>query len=170
MSNAARFPPLLAFIPLGALHLTESVHPRRKSSQQCRSARQRCSHSHGDATRTSGGITITFRNFSLRGRSQIRPDSEIRPDLVEWGVNGRLTSYATSHVESVTFPSSHREQFVRGARARPVGPAGPASQREASLLFECQSHTSGRITLARPRLGGRLGVRRRHRPAPLRQS
>ena len=108
---------------------------------------------------------------------QIRPDSEIRPDLVEWGVNGRcmkLTSYATSHVESVTFPSSHRKNIrpegETEGRARPVGPAGPASRREVSLLFEYQSHTSGRITLARPRLGGRLGVRRRHRPAPLRLS
>ena len=62
--------------------------------------------------------------------------------MVEWGVNGRLTPYATSHVESVTFPSSHREKLARDQKrspARPVGPAGPASRREVSLLFECRS-------------------------------
>ena len=81
------------------------------------------------------------RNTDVWGRSyhilklftprpgQIRPDSEIRPDLVEWGVNGRLTPYATSHVESVTFPSSHREKFVRDpeGRAEP-GRWGPPDQ------------------------------------------
>ena len=30
----------------------------------------------------------------------------------------KLTSYATSHVESVTFPSSHREKFVRDPEGR----------------------------------------------------
>ena len=120
------------------------------------------------------------RNTDVRGRSyhvlklftprpgQIRPDSEIRPDLVEWGVNGRLTPYATSHVESVTFPSSHRKNIrpegETEGRARPVGPAGPASRREVSLLFEYQSHTSGRITLARPAVAlwrsGRGALRR----------
>ena len=91
--------------------------------------------------------------------------------MVEWGVNGRcmkLTSYATSHVESVTFPSSHRKNIrpegETEGRARPVGPAGPASRREASLLFEYQSHTSGRITLARPAVAlwrsGRGALRR----------
>ena len=125
------------------------------------------------------------RNTDVRGRSyhvlklftprpgQIRPDSEIRPDLVEWGVNGRLTSYATSHVESVTFPSSHREKFVRGERRSP-GQAGGARRTSLSeggvTSSGVRRHTSRRITLARPRLGGRLGVRRRHRPAPLRLS
>lgn len=83
------------------------------------------------------------RNTDVRGRSyhvlklftprpgQIRPDSEIRPDLVEWGVNGRLTPYATSHVESVTFPSSHREKFVRGERRSP-GQAGRARRTSLS--------------------------------------
>lgn len=83
------------------------------------------------------------RNTDVRGRSyhvpklftprpgQIRPDSEIRPDLVEWGVNGRLTPYATSHVESVTFPSSHREKFVRGEQRSP-GQAGRARRTSLS--------------------------------------
>ena len=57
-----------------------------------------------------------------------------------------------------------RPRSRRKGRARPVGPAGPASRREVSLLFEYQSHTSGRITLARPAVAlwrsGRGALRR----------
>lgn len=115
------------------------------------------------------------RNTDVRGRSyhvlklstpRQKPDSAGFGDTPRFGGVGR--KWATHSVcnlprriSDFPFFSSRK---VRPRRAKEPGPAGPASRREVSLLFEYQSHTSGRITLARPAVAlwrsGRGALRR----------